>query len=93
MTRAKYDSWTSTLGFSWKSRPSTRLIGQRLLLLLAATLASAAVGNGHVCYPLEETPEQATLAELVQERCPDLEQWRKDLLATTVVGLPGETSP
>ncbi|WPD23386.1 MAG: exodeoxyribonuclease V subunit alpha [Candidatus Electrothrix scaldis] len=62
-------------------------------LLLAATLASAAVGNGHVCYPLEETPEQATLAELVQERCPDLEQWRKDLLATTVVGLPGETSP
>lgn len=62
-------------------------------LLLAATLASAAVGNGHVCYPLEAKPEQAILAELVKEHCPDLQKWRQELLATAVVGQPGETSP
>ncbi|MCI5220991.1 MAG: hypothetical protein D3914_17805, partial [Candidatus Electrothrix sp. LOE2] len=39
-------------------------------LLLAATLASAAVGHGHVCYPLGEMPEQPTLAELAEKNCP-----------------------
>uniref|UniRef100_UPI0040576855 exodeoxyribonuclease V subunit alpha n=1 Tax=Candidatus Electrothrix sp. TaxID=2170559 RepID=UPI0040576855 len=62
-------------------------------LLLAAILASAAVGNGHVCYPLQKTPEHPTLAELIQEYCPHLQQWRKDLLATSVVGQPGEDAP
>ncbi|RWX51720.1 DNA helicase/exodeoxyribonuclease V, alpha subunit [Candidatus Electrothrix marina] len=62
-------------------------------LLLAATLASAAVGNGHVCYPLGEVPEQPSLAEMVEENCPGPEQWREELLATSVVGQPGEVSP
>ncbi|MDU9047225.1 MAG: exodeoxyribonuclease V subunit alpha [Candidatus Electrothrix sp. Rat3] len=62
-------------------------------LLLAATLVSAAVGNGHVCYPLGEAPEQPALAEMVKENCPGPEQWREELLATSVVGQPGEVSP
>ena len=62
-------------------------------LLLAATLASAAVGNGHICYPLGEVPEQPALAELVEKNCPGPEQWREELLATSVVGQPGEVSP
>ncbi|MCI5141510.1 MAG: hypothetical protein D3909_07250, partial [Candidatus Electrothrix sp. ATG1] len=62
-------------------------------LLLAATLASAAVGNGHVCYPLEEIPEQVSLAELVTETCPEPAKWRGELLTTSVVGQPGEISP
>ena len=62
-------------------------------LLLAATLANAAVGSGHVCYPLEETPEQATLAELAEKHCPAVQQWREELLATPVVGRPGEVAP
>ncbi|MCW5203240.1 exodeoxyribonuclease V subunit alpha [Desulfobulbus sp. US4] len=62
-------------------------------LLLAATLASAAMGNGHVCYPLGEAPEQPALAEMVEENCPGPEQWREELLATSVVGRPGEISP
>ena len=61
-------------------------------LLLAATLASAAVGNGHVCYPLGEAPEQPALAEMVEENCPGPEQWREELLATSVVGQPGQAA-
>jgi exodeoxyribonuclease V alpha subunit len=66
---------------------------KRPSLLLAAILVSTAVGNGHVCYPLDKTPEQPVLAELVQEYCPDPQQWRKDLLTTSVVGQPGEETP
>ncbi|MCI5166140.1 MAG: exodeoxyribonuclease V subunit alpha [Candidatus Electrothrix sp. GM3_4] len=62
-------------------------------LLLAATLASAAVGNGHVCYPLGEAPEQPSLVELVKKNCPNPKEWREKLLITTVVGQPGEVSP
>ncbi len=62
-------------------------------LLLAAILASAAVGNGHVCYPLEEIPEQPILADLLKEYCPAPDQWRTDLLTTPVVGQPGEETP
>ncbi|WYD80486.1 MAG: exodeoxyribonuclease V subunit alpha [Candidatus Electrothrix gigas] len=63
-------------------------------LLLAATLASAAVGNGHICFPLKEaTREQPVVADLVKKYCPNLKQWRQELLATSVVGNPGEDSP
>ncbi|MCI5150265.1 MAG: exodeoxyribonuclease V subunit alpha, partial [Candidatus Electrothrix sp. MAN1_4] len=62
-------------------------------LLLAATLASSAVGNGHICYPLYKTPEQPMLADLVTKHCPDLEQWRKELLTTPVVDQPGTIAP
>jgi exodeoxyribonuclease V alpha subunit len=62
-------------------------------LLLAATLASAAVGNGHVCYPLGEAPEQPSLAEMVAKNFPCSKKWREELLTTSVVGQPGEVSP
>ncbi|MCW5212097.1 exodeoxyribonuclease V subunit alpha [Desulfobulbus sp. TB] len=67
-------------------------------LLLAATLASAAVGNGHICFPLEEATgeqisEQPVIADLVKEYCPNPKYWREELLATSVVGNPGEDSP
>jgi exodeoxyribonuclease V alpha subunit len=62
-------------------------------LLLAAILTSAAVGNGHVCYPLKETPEQPFLKKIIKEYCPSPDQWRLELLTTSVVGHPGEKTP
>ncbi|MCI5139913.1 MAG: hypothetical protein D3922_16225, partial [Candidatus Electrothrix sp. AR1] len=77
-------------------KQNTESTGSRLehpSLLLAATLASAAVGNGHICYPLGEAPEQPSLAVMVEENCPGPEKWREELLVTSVVGHPGEISP
>lgn len=56
-------------------------------LLLAGTLAAAAVGNGHVCLPLDHItwPEAPYL--------PGPIPWRHILLASSVVGQPGETAP
>jgi len=60
-------------------------------LLLAATLASAAVGSGHVCWPLTET---TTLpAALSPSLLPEPARWRSSLLASGVVGQPGDTAP
>jgi exodeoxyribonuclease V alpha subunit len=58
-------------------------------LLLAATLASAAVGSGHVCLPLERAAEFGIEPELI----PEVSPWRKRLSAAGVVGRPGEALP
>ena len=60
-------------------------------LLLAGTLASAAVGNGHVCQPLNQVTELPLSID--PSLIPDPDSWRKTLLATPVVGQPGEETP
>ncbi len=60
-------------------------------LLLAATLASAAVGCGHVCLPLEHAGELGL--EQIAELLPEPGRWREKLLASAVVTTPGSTSP
>jgi exodeoxyribonuclease V alpha subunit len=58
-------------------------------LLLAATLASAAAGCGHVCLPLEQSEALILESDLL----PHPARWRRSLLATKAVGEPGETAP
>jgi exodeoxyribonuclease V alpha subunit len=60
-------------------------------LLLAGVLASTAVWNGHICQPLNEL--SGISLHLHPSLIPDPETWRKILLATSVVGRPGETMP
>lgn len=60
-------------------------------LLLAGTLVSAAVGNGHVCRPLDQVAELSL--QIDPSLIPDPDSWQKALLATPVVGSPGETTP
>jgi len=60
-------------------------------LLLAATLVSAAVGSGHVCLPLDRETELPFALD--PPLIPDPDSWRSTLLATPVVGRPGETTP
>ena len=60
-------------------------------LFLAGTLASAAIGNGHVCLPLDQARNM--LPPAVRLGVPEHERWRGLLLDTPVVGHPGETAP
>ena len=69
-----------------------KLAGKELPeLLLAGTLAGAAVGNGHVCQPLNEV--SGLSLQIQSSLIPDPVNWRKTLLSTPVVGQPGETTP
>jgi len=69
-----------------------KLAGKELPhLLLAGTLAGAAVGNGHVCQPLNEI--SGLSLQIEPSLIPDPDNWRQTLLATSVVGRPGETTP
>ena len=65
-------------------------------LFLAAALVSRATGEGHVCLDLPsvagsvlEPPGGGPMPVA----CPDLGRWRKSLLATDVVGRPGDFRP
>ncbi|WP_417909078.1 exodeoxyribonuclease V subunit alpha [Candidatus Electronema sp. PJ] len=60
-------------------------------VLLAATLASAAVGSGHVCWPLAQNA--ALPAALPPSLLPVPSRWRNSLLTSGVVGQPGEIAP
>jgi exodeoxyribonuclease V alpha subunit len=60
-------------------------------LLLAATLASAAAGSGHVCWPLTE--REVLPFSLPSALLPEPKSWRRSLLQSGVVGQPGETAP
>ncbi|MEA2116576.1 MAG: hypothetical protein U9P36_14505, partial [Thermodesulfobacteriota bacterium] len=51
-------------------------------LLLAGTLVSAAVGNGHVCQPLGQVTELSL--QIDPSLIPDPDSWQKVLLATPV---------
>lgn len=60
-------------------------------LRLAGTLTSMAVGKGHICFPLGRAQE--LLPQISSSQLPDMTGWRNNLLATPVVGQPGETAP
>ncbi len=60
-------------------------------LLLAASLASAAVGRGHICLPLDQAP--GLLSQKNPEIIPDPDAWRDRLLASRVVGREDTTAP
>ena len=75
-----------------------RLQGERLLALnLAARLVCAAVNRGHVCLNLADNlNEEFQLQPEEQEPCLphwSLVDWRTRLLASRVVGQPGELRP
>lgn len=65
--------------------------GTRPELLLAGTLVTAAVGNGHVCLPLDQP--QAFPLQVPSERIPETDTWADALLATPLVGRPGAVTP
>jgi len=65
--------------------------GNQPELLLAATLASAAVNNGHTCLPLAQAAELSTQPD--PSLFPDSASWRKILLSTPVVDRPGSIAP
>ncbi len=60
-------------------------------LLLAASLASAAVDRGHICLPLDQA--HGLLSQKNPEILPDPEDWRDRLLASRVVGREETTAP
>lgn len=59
-------------------------------LRLAATITSIAVGGGHVCLPLEYAQR---VLPAVSGLIPDIKEWREALLASPLVGRPGENAP
>ena len=62
-------------------------------LLLAAALASQAVGDGHICLPLAAVAGQPVLSPDSAVTAPPLPEWRTQLLASGVVGGPGGPEP
>lgn len=65
-------------------------------LWLAAALASAATGQGHVCLDLATAAEgelQPLRSSAPPVRLPPVEQWRSALAACETVGRPGEYTP
>ena len=64
-------------------------------LLMAAALVSANARDGHVCLDLRQLGGAPLLpAESGPAvRCPSVSEWRRRLLATPVVGRPGDYAP
>ena len=60
-------------------------------LLLAASLASAAVSKGHTCLPLDQAP--GLLSQKDPKIFPNPDCWRDSLLASGVVGEEDSTAP
>jgi exodeoxyribonuclease V alpha subunit len=62
-------------------------------LLLAASLASRAVGDGHICLPLDTVAGKQVFTPDIPCQAPGLESWRQQLLSSGVVGAPGSGKP
>ncbi|HHO49113.1 MAG TPA: exodeoxyribonuclease V subunit alpha [Desulfobacteraceae bacterium] len=62
-------------------------------LLLAATLASRSVGDGHICLPLDVVAGQPVFPPEFPCSAPPLERWRAGLTAGGAVGGPGGAEP
>jgi exodeoxyribonuclease V alpha subunit len=58
---------------------------------LAGMLASAAIGCGHVCQPLDQVDKKLFTKEY--SFVPETKKWRTSLLRTEIVGKPGDTAP
>lgn len=67
--------------------------GSREEVLLAAVLASRAVGEGHICLPLEQVAGRWLFERELGLQAPDLIIWRERLLASGVVSGPGGKTP
>jgi exodeoxyribonuclease V alpha subunit len=63
------------------------------LLKLAASLASSAVGRGHICLHLADLAGKRFLVDGREQALPGLDEIRRELEATPVVGAPGEFRP
>lgn len=63
-----------------------RAEGKQSELLLAAALVSQAVGEGHICLPLEQVAGREVFGPEVPCRGPGLEDWREELLSSGLVG-------
>lgn len=55
-------------------------------LLLAAALTSRAVGEGHICLPLDITAGRQVFSQDIPCLAPDLNTWQNKLLASGVAG-------
>ena len=62
-------------------------------LRLAASMASSAVGNGHICLHLADIAGKRLLVDGREQVLPGLDALRQDLEATSVVGAPGAFRP
>lgn len=62
-------------------------------LLLAAALASRAVGEGHICLPLDQVAGRPVFGRDIAVTAPDLVAWRKILISSGVADEPGGNSP
>jgi len=62
-------------------------------LLIAAALASNAVGEGHICLPLAEAQAHPLFEPGQSVQIPDCPSWRNSLLASGMVGMPGGPEP
>jgi len=62
-------------------------------LLLAAALASRAVGEGHICLPLDQVAGKPVFAPEPLCKAPELSFWRERLLAGGVVAGPDGRAP
>src|SRR5919106_1744674 len=63
-------------------------------LVMAACLTSHWTGNGHVCLNLNELAGTSLFADVgVPWTAPALESWTSKLLASPVVGAPGDFRP
>jgi exodeoxyribonuclease V alpha subunit len=62
-------------------------------LLLATALVSRAVGDGHICLPLDTVAAKPVFTPDISCQAPELASWRQHLLASGVVGSPGDDEP
>ena len=62
-------------------------------MLLVIALLSRAVGQGHICLPLKTIAGQQVFGPEIHFQLPDIDRIRTSLMATGVVGRPGERDP
>ncbi|PVV24803.1 MAG: hypothetical protein B6D74_04630, partial [gamma proteobacterium symbiont of Ctena orbiculata] len=63
-------------------------------LALAVALTSRATGEGHVCLDLNQVAGRVLFdEEEIQVQAPGLEAWRDGLLASGIIGRPGDWQP
>lgn len=62
-------------------------------LLLATALVSRAVGEGHICLPLNKMADSEIFPPDIPCQTPDLDTWREKLLVSGVVGTDETDSP
>lgn len=62
-------------------------------LLLATALLSRAVGEGHICLPIDKSAGKEVFSRDIPCKAPELDTWREHILASGVVGQDETTCP